>query len=59
VGAASAANELEFAAEAAPTSCWLDHYLKGPGGEPPPYEIDNASRLAEYSESPRWQTRHA
>ena len=26
---------------------WMDHYLKGPGGEPPPYEIDHASRLDE------------
>ncbi len=24
---------------------WMDHYLQGPGGEPPPYEIDHASRL--------------
>jgi len=24
---------------------WMDHYLKGPGGEPPPYEIDHASKL--------------
>lgn len=29
---------------------WMDHYLKGPGGEPPPYELDHASRLAEVSE---------
>jgi dipeptidyl aminopeptidase/acylaminoacyl peptidase len=26
---------------------WLDHYLKGPGGEPPPWEIDHASRMEE------------
>jgi len=26
---------------------WMDHYLKGPGGEPPPYELDHAERLAE------------
>ena len=26
---------------------WMDHYLKGPGGAPPPYEIDHASRLEE------------
>lgn len=26
---------------------WMDHYLKGPGGEPPPYEIDHAARLEE------------
>ncbi len=26
---------------------WMDHYLKGPGGEPPPYEIDHASKLAD------------
>jgi dipeptidyl aminopeptidase/acylaminoacyl peptidase len=24
---------------------WMNHYLKGPGGEPPPYEIDHARRL--------------
>ena len=24
---------------------WMDHYLKGPGGEPPPYELDHANRL--------------
>jgi len=24
---------------------WMDHYLKRPGGEPPPYELDHASRL--------------
>ena len=29
---------------------WMDHYLKGPGGEPPPYEIDHASRLEENGE---------
>ncbi|MEM8816885.1 MAG: S9 family peptidase [Pseudomonadota bacterium] len=28
---------------------WMDHYLKGPGGEPPPYELDHAGRLAEAS----------
>ena len=26
---------------------WMDHYLKGPGGEPPPYELPHAERLAE------------
>jgi dipeptidyl aminopeptidase/acylaminoacyl peptidase len=29
---------------------WMDHYLKGPGGEPPPYEIDHAARLEQNSE---------
>lgn len=29
---------------------WMDHYLKGPGGEPPPYEIDHAARLESVSE---------
>ena len=29
---------------------WMDHYLKGPGGEPPPYEIDHAERLEVESE---------
>jgi dipeptidyl aminopeptidase/acylaminoacyl peptidase len=24
---------------------WMDHYLKGPGGEPPPYELGHADRL--------------
>jgi hypothetical protein len=23
----------------------MNHYLKGPGGAPPPYEIDHAARL--------------
>jgi len=26
---------------------WMDHYLKGSGGEPPPYELDHADRLRE------------
>ena len=29
---------------------WMDHYLKGPGGEPPPYELDHADRLEEGAE---------
>ncbi|MGI9233168.1 MAG: alpha/beta hydrolase family protein, partial [Woeseiaceae bacterium] len=29
---------------------WMDHYLKGPGGEPPPYEIDHAAKLKEDEE---------
>lgn len=29
---------------------WMDHYLKGPGGEPPPYELDHASRLEAIAE---------
>lgn len=24
---------------------WMDHYLKGTGGEPPPYELNHADRL--------------
>jgi len=24
---------------------WMNHYLKGPGGEPPPYALDHATRL--------------
>ena len=24
---------------------WMDHYLKGPGGEPPAYELDHLTRL--------------
>jgi dipeptidyl aminopeptidase/acylaminoacyl peptidase len=24
---------------------WMNHYLRGPGGEPPSYEIDHAARL--------------
>jgi dipeptidyl aminopeptidase/acylaminoacyl peptidase len=24
---------------------WMDHYLKGPGGEPPPYELGHAVRM--------------
>lgn len=26
---------------------WMNHYLKGPGGEAPPFEIDHAARLSE------------
>jgi hypothetical protein len=29
---------------------WMDHYLKGPGGEPPPYELDHAGRLKTITE---------
>ena len=29
---------------------WMDHYLKGPGGEPPPYELDHAGRLEALAE---------
>ena len=29
---------------------WMSHYLKGPGGEPPPYEIDHGKRLEIESE---------
>jgi DNA-binding NtrC family response regulator len=29
---------------------WMDHYLKGPGGEAPPYELDHASRLEALAE---------
>lgn len=29
---------------------WMDHYLRGPGGEPPPYELDHAARLAAVGE---------
>lgn len=25
---------------------WMNHYLNGPGGEPPPYELDHALRLS-------------
>ncbi len=27
------------------TKRWMDHYLKGPGGAPPPYELDHAARM--------------
>jgi dipeptidyl aminopeptidase/acylaminoacyl peptidase len=30
---------------------WMDHYLKGPGGEAPPYELDHASRLEALAEN--------
>jgi dipeptidyl aminopeptidase/acylaminoacyl peptidase len=30
---------------------WMDHYLNGPGGEPPPYELEHAARLREIDES--------
>ena len=29
---------------------WMDHYLTGPGGEPPPWEVDHAARLEDSSE---------
>ena len=29
---------------------WMDHYLMGPGGEAPPYELDHAGRLEEVTE---------
>ena len=29
---------------------WMDHYLMGPGGEAPPYELDHAGRLAEIND---------
>ncbi|MDX1571531.1 MAG: S9 family peptidase [Xanthomonadales bacterium] len=29
---------------------WMDHYLTGPGGEPPPHEIDYEGQLPEDSE---------
>jgi len=29
---------------------WMDHYLKGPGEAPPPYEIDHAARLEKNNE---------
>ena len=30
---------------------WMDHYLKGPGGAAPPYEIEHAARLGEEDEA--------
>lgn len=30
---------------------WMDHYLKGPGGEPPPYELPHAERLKAVTEN--------
>jgi dipeptidyl aminopeptidase/acylaminoacyl peptidase len=29
---------------------WMDHYLKGPGGEAPPYELDHVGRLKTITE---------
>ncbi len=29
---------------------WMDHYLKGPGGEPPPWELNHADRLEALAE---------
>ena len=29
---------------------WMNHFLKGPGGDAPPYEIDHAARLESASE---------
>ncbi len=28
---------------------WMDHYLKGPGGDPPPFDLDHATRLEQVS----------
>jgi dipeptidyl aminopeptidase/acylaminoacyl peptidase len=30
---------------------WMDHYLKGPGGEPPPYELEHAEKLKALAEN--------
>ncbi|HEY5622148.1 MAG TPA: prolyl oligopeptidase family serine peptidase, partial [Gammaproteobacteria bacterium] len=30
---------------------WMDHYLMGPGGEPPPYELDHVARLKELDDA--------
>jgi len=29
---------------------WMDHYLRGPGGEAPPYELDHAGKLETLAE---------
>lgn len=31
---------------------WMEHYLKGPGGEPPPYELDYAAEMSSGSAQP-------
>jgi hypothetical protein len=35
-----------------PLMRWMDHYLQGPGGEPPPCELDHAARLEAAAEEP-------
>jgi len=33
---------------------WMEHYLKGPGGDPPPYEIDyGVKKQDEKAETPK------
>lgn len=41
-GNAATAAQLDYALR---MQRWMDHYLQGPGGEPPPYELDHAARL--------------
>ena len=43
-GNSHAAARLDYAMR---MTRWMDHYLMGPGGELPPYELDHASRLEE------------
>ena len=43
-GNSRAAARLDYAMR---MTRWMDHYLMGPGGEPPAYELDHASRLEE------------
>ena len=43
-GNSRAAARLDYAMR---MTRWMDHYLMGPGGEAPPYELDHASRLEE------------
>ena len=46
-GNSRAAARLDYAMR---MTRWMDHYLMGPGGEAPPYELDHAERLAEVNE---------
>ena len=46
-GNSRAAARLDYAMR---MTRWMDHYLMGPGGELPPFELDHASRLAEVTE---------
>ena len=31
---------------------WFEHYLQGPGGTPPPYDLDYTDPAAKKAESP-------
>ncbi|UCG61008.1 MAG: S9 family peptidase [Candidatus Zixiibacteriota bacterium] len=36
---------------------WMEHYLKGPGGDPPPYEVDYSKLKPETKTTPEYEFR--